>query len=135
LDEVLRALRALPGEANDEMRVGTRKLSRTLADEARRAGEAYSPQAARAARTVRAVDGATPSVQAGPHVLLFGSEFGMTRHSGWYARRRYWNSTGRQFGRHLGGGSYWFFDTAENSPEIGEQWREMADGIIRRWGA
>lgn len=135
LEQVQKALRKLPRDATDELKKGTRKLSKTLTRDARDGGKGDTPQSSRAAQTVRTLDGAAQGVQAGPHPLLLGSEFGATARFGWYAAGRYRHSTARQFRPHLGGGSYWFFKTAEDSPEIGEQWRQMADAIIDRWGA
>ena len=71
----------------------------------------------------------------GPHPLLFGSEFGMNRRSGWYADDRFRDSVGRQFRPHRGAGSYWFFKTAEqDQPEIQQALRETADEIVRNFG-
>jgi hypothetical protein len=68
--------------------------------------------------------------------LLFGSEFGMTRHSGWYNRRRYNDLPNHQFRPHLGGGSYWFFSTVEqNQPWIASEWGEAAEQVVREWSA
>lgn len=135
LDEVLRALGALPDDADDELKKGTRELARTLAHKVQAAGQADSRQSGRAAQTVRAIEGTTPSVEAGPHPLLFGSEFGELRRTGWYGAGRYRRDAARQFRLWRGGASFWFFKTGENAPEIGEQWRQLADAIIRSWGA
>ncbi len=74
-------------------------------------------------------------VTAGPHPLLYGSEFGAFGRFGWYAASRYGHSAARQFRPHLGGGSYWFFETAEHSPAVARTWQLLEDSIIRRWGA
>src|SRR6266705_520239 len=135
-EEVRRALLKLPLQARDEARKGMTKLSRDLANIIRAAGRADSRQSARAARTVRARTGLSPGVIAGPHDLLFGSEFGVKRRFGWYAHPRYFHSTARQFRRHLGGGSYWFFkEQARQQPRIDREAQEIGDNVIRRWGA
>src|SRR5437762_1246487 len=85
-EEVRRALLKLPLQARDEARKGMTKLSRELAVIIRAAGRADSRQSARAARTVRANRGLSPGVVAGPHPLLFGSEFGALGRFGWYAK-------------------------------------------------
>lgn len=133
-DEVAARLRKLPLNARDEARKGMTKLSRDLANIIRRAGKASSRQSARAATTVRARTGLTPGVLAGPHPLLFGSEFGANGRYGWYSAERYRDSVGRQFRPH--GGSYWFFTTARREqPRIDEAAKEIADAVIRDWGS
>lgn len=139
-DEVLRAFDKLPKDADDELRAQAFDIAKVLADRIKYAGRAHSRQAARAASTVKEVKGRWPTIQASntgrAKGLLFGSEFGMTRHSGWYNKRRYRKSTGHQFGPHLGAGSYWFFKTADElQPYVADQWREVADNVVRRWSA
>lgn len=134
--EVRAALLKLPQQARDEARKGMTKLSRDLANIIRAAGRADSRQSARAARTVRALTGLSPGVKAGPHPLLFGSEFGAKRRFGWYAKPRYFHSHARQFRPHLGGGSYWFFKTQEREqPRVDREAQEIGDNVIRRWSA
>jgi hypothetical protein len=135
--DVLRALRALPGDAQREMRQGAVRLSRQLAAFIRAAGRADSRQSARAARTVRtATDGFNPSVVAGPHPLLFGSEFGALGRFGWYSRSRYAGSPARQFRTHRGSASYWFFEAANRAdPIIAAELEETSSAIIRAWSA
>ncbi len=136
LNEVLRALDRLPKQARDEMRQYSNLLARDLANSVRAAGRADSRQSARAARTVRATQGLKPGVVAGPHPLLFGSEFGATRRFGWYAKPRYYDSVPRQFRPHRGASSYWFFREVERSkPLIDEQARNIGEAIIRDWSA
>ena len=140
-DQIIRALRQLGPIAEQELKDQARDIAETLADRIYYAGRADSRQSARAAATVRAVNGGHwPAIRASntgrARGLLFASEFGMTRKSGWYARRRYFNSAGRQFRPHLGSGSYWFFSTAEaNQAWIESEWHEAAAAAVRRWGA
>lgn len=136
LDNVQRAMRQLPSDAKAELREGSRRIARALATTVRAAGRAESRQAARAASTVRALAGSRPEVVAGPHPLLFGSEFGMTRRTGWYRKGRYHASTGKQFKPHQGAGSYWFFVTvAAEQPAVDAEYRAMADAIVGRFNA
>lgn len=137
LNEVIAALERLPGQAQREARAGAVKISRELANAIRQAGRASSRQAAVASRTVRTQTlGLTPNVIAGPHPLLFGSEFGATARFGWYRKGRYHASPKRQFRKHLGGGSYWFFVTAETEgPRLRAAYQDIADAIIRDWSA
>jgi hypothetical protein len=63
--------------------------------------------------------------------VLFGSEFGMTRRSGWYASPRYGKSTARQYRAHQGAHSYWFLATIdEHSDDLGRAWNQVAADII-----
>lgn len=132
LNEVVRALRRLPGDADRELARSGRQLAQRLVDLTRAAGRGQSRQAARAAATVRVGGG---GVTAGPHPLLYGTEFGANGRYGWYSARRYARSRGRQFPRHLGGGSYWFFRTAERSGAADEETRRLGDQIISDWSA
>lgn len=142
-DEVLRAFEKLPKEADTALRYQAYDISKSLADWIKQAGRAHSRQAARPASTVREQRAGTsvwPVITASnkgrAKGLLFGSEFGMTRKSGWYAKRRYFDSPGSQFGPHLGGGSYWFFRTAEvKQGWVESEWHKAADEVVRRWSA
>lgn len=127
----------LPKWARDELRDGLNKITADLARRVRAAGRAESRQAARASSTVRASRGTRPQVAAGPHDLLFLSEFGMDRHTGWYGKPRYNHSKARNSQHpHLGGGSYWFFRTQEeSSAETAREANDIADAVVRRWQA
>jgi hypothetical protein len=150
--EVLAAFRRLPADANRELRESSVRIADTLAQRIRAAAAADSRQSAAVAPTVKAVKDRVPAVQAGgakkvtrPNAsgrratasnLLFGSEFGATRHFGWYAKARYFDSTARQFRPHSGASSFWFFDTVErNQNTISDEWNQAADEIVRLWGS
>lgn len=140
LRETIRAFGKLPKDANNELRVQTLELSKTLAERVKAAGMADTPQSARAARSVRAVRDRVPAVQAGgtkrSSAVVFGSEFGATRRFGWYAHPRYRHSRGRQYRPHRGRASYWFFATVdENQGEIAATWRRTADAILEKWAS
>lgn len=136
-EEVIRALNALPRDARREARQGAVRLSRELANFVRAAGRADTRQSARASRTVRtATDGLNPAVVAGPHRLLFGSEFGVKRRFGWYARPRYRHSEKRQFRPHRGSASYWFFRAQDRAdPLIRRELEETSERILSAWSA
>jgi hypothetical protein len=140
-DEVLRALAKLPRDAEQALREQARDIAETLADRIYYAGRREGRQAARAATTVKAVTaGAWPAVQASntgrAKGLLFGSEFGMNRKSGWYRKPRYFDSPALQFKPHRGAASYWFFATSEaNQPWVESEWHKAADEVVRRWSA
>jgi len=145
--ETLSAFRALPKDASAELRKSSLKLAESLAVAARAAGKAEGGQAAAVARTVKARKDRVPSVQAGgstrvgrkrapAFALLFGSEFGMDRRSGWYARSRYRRSKGSQYEHpHRGREGAWFFPTIEaRQAQIMREWQAAADRIIRSFG-
>lgn len=146
LRETLARFRDLPKEASDQLRTDTQKLAQTLADSATRAGTEQGSQAALVARTVKARRDRVPSVQAGggtrlgrygapASALLFGSEFGMNRHSGWYRKSRYDDSVGFQYHPHTGQEGAWFFPTVEReATHISETWQRIADDIVDRFG-
>ncbi len=139
----LRAFAKLPKEANDQLRDRSVALSENLARDVAAAGRARGDQAALMAPTVKANRDRVPSITAGGSKrvgrhkasawrLLFASEFGMNRKSGWYAAAQYRTSTGRQYEPHVGRHSYWFFSTVElHEPEISREWDKAADAIIR----
>lgn len=135
--EIIRALGRVPGDGERALVRRSNELAYNLLRRMRRAAAREGRQAARAASTLRVVRGSLmPTVTAGPHELLFGSEFGMTRHSGWYSRGRYYHSTGMQFGPHQGQVGYWFFPTRRAAqPVIEAAWRQAADDVIRGWSA
>jgi hypothetical protein len=138
LRETIRAFRDLPKDANNELRDRTLVLAQTLAEQVRAAGMADGPQSARAAESVKAQRDRVPVIKAGgtkrSSAVVFGSEFGMNRRSGWYAARRYNASDGRQYRPHEGRHSYWFFRTVEdNEGEIAAAWRQVADDVLARW--
>lgn len=144
--ETLAAFRDLPDDANQELRTRSKALAETLAAQVRAAAVADSPQSALLAPTVKAGRDRVPVITAGgarkvgryrkpAGRLLFGSEFGSNRQSGWYFAPQYRGSDGRQWRPHAGRGSYWFFRTVEdNSARVDREWNAAADSIVRRWG-
>lgn len=138
--ETIRAFRELDRAASDVLRDRTLELSELLAGRVKAAGMADTRQSARAAASVKARRDRVPVITAGgtkrANAVLFGSEFGMNRRSGWYANRRYNGSAGGQYRPHQGRHSYWFFATVEeNEGEIGAAWRQVADELVRRWSS
>jgi hypothetical protein len=138
LDEVQRALDKLPREAQSAAQRQMGLLAGRLTQRVRAAARADSKPAARAASTVRSrAQGLTVDVSAGPHPLLFLSEFGMDRHTGWYGKPRYRRSKEPNAPhRHIGQGSYWFFRTVdERGDEVDEAATAIGEQIIANWGA
>lgn len=139
----LRAFAKLPKEANEQLRDRSESLAKDLARDVAAAALMRGGQAALMASTVKANRDRVPSITAGGSKrvgrhkvsawrLLFASEFGQNRRSGWYAAPQYRTSTGRQYAPHIGRHSYWFFSTVElHEAEIAREWNEAADAIIR----
>src|SRR4051812_29031558 len=92
--EVEAALALLPGEARKILRRKARELARHLATKIRAAGQADTKQSARAARTVKVRNS---TVTAGPHPVLYGSEFGANGRYGFYSKPQFQDSVNRQF--------------------------------------
>lgn len=141
--QVLKAFAKMPKEASEQLRDRSLALSKGLAVDVAAAARARGSQAALMASTVKATRDRVPSVTAGglkrvgrhkapAHTLLFASEFGMTRRSGWYAASQYRFSTGRQYAPHVGRHSYWFFTTVSaREAENAREWDKAADAVIR----
>lgn len=137
LDEVIRAAERLGPAVQREADDAAENAAEILGELVAAAGRSDSRQSARAAATVRVEgSGMNSRVTAGPHPLLFGSEFGALGRFGWYSKPRYLGSRPRQFRPHLGSGSYWFFRTIEeNKPAVDAEWARALSAIIRDWGA
>jgi hypothetical protein len=146
LRETLAKFRGLPKEASDALRTWSQELAGTLAESARAAGIRQGRQAALVATTVKARRDRVPSVQAGgstrlgrygapAYALLFGSEFGMNSHSGWYHKPWFADSAGFQYHPHTGQQGAWFFPTVEReSGQIADAWNNAATDIIEWFG-
>jgi hypothetical protein len=137
--EVLRALDKLPRDATSELRRGLGLVAGRFTQLVRAAAAADSKPARRAATTVHTrVVGTGVTVEAGPHPLLFLSEFGMNKHTGWYGKPRYRRSKEPNAPhRHPGGGSsFWFFETDDHHrAEIDAKAAEIADAVVHNWSA
>lgn len=139
-DQVIQALRKLPADVQDVAKREAKDIATSLADWMKADARRSSRQGARASSSVReGSQGFWPVVTASntgkARGLLFGSIFGMKRHSGWYAHRRYHGSKGHQFGAYIGFPGYWFFSTAEQrQPWIESEWHKAADKVIREAG-
>ena len=134
VNEVLRAFRELPENAQDELRDEARKLAELLARKIRADGSTdEAPQSPIVASTVNVVDGRfLPTIEVGGtrrigrrHVpayrLLFGSVFGSNAY--------------QQFHRpHNGQVGYWVYPTVErNGTEIVKAWNQAAENIARKF--
>lgn len=135
MNETLAAFRALPKEASDELRKQAMTLAETLTTSIRvAAGADRSPQARIVAATLKVKRDRVPVITVGgtkrigrnkvpANKLMFGAEFGSNRHKQFHKK-------------HTGRTGSWFFGTVEREQaEIGRQWSEAADTIIRDFAA
>lgn len=144
--ETLRAFNRLPKQANDSLRTRSMELATSLAGKVKSAGVAEGRQARIVAATVAVRRDRVPIIVAGgskrigrhrapAYALLFGSEFGMNKRSGWYALPRFEDSPARQYKPHRGRQGRWIFPTADEAqPEISAAWNRIADDIVRSFG-
>ena len=137
-DEVIRALDKLPKDAQDAMRREAKDIATSLADWMKADARGHSRQAARASRSVREANrGFWPVITANNSSrMLFGSIFGMRRKTGWYAKRRYFDSRGMQYGPYIGYPGYWFFSTAERRQSwVESEWQKAGADVVAAWSA
>jgi hypothetical protein len=137
LSRVIAATTTYPQQVQTELRLRRRALAQRFARIVAASGRADSRQSARAAGTVKALTaGGDIRVVAGPHPLLFGSEYGANGRYGWYSKPQYRFSPLRQFRPHRGAASYWFHRTVQdNQAMIDAEWRQASEAIVRAWGA
>lgn len=139
--EVIRALRKVPADVKKAMRAEAKDIATSLTDWVKADARSRGRQAARGASSVReGSQGLWPLITGSntgrARGIMFGSVYGMTRHSGWYAHKRYLASPGHQFGPFVGFPGYWFFSTAEKrQPWIEREWAKAADDVLREWSA
>lgn len=142
LRELLRAYEELPDDAKAEVQEASNRLATELSHYARFNAQARGRQATMAATTLKVEPGFKPAVTAGKRgtraarAIVHGTEFGATRHFGWYSKRRYFDSDGKQFPPHWGSSTYWFFRAQEeHGPRIGQEYSDVLASICRQWGA
>jgi hypothetical protein len=144
--ETLAAFQRLPKDASNELRDASGKLAKALAAKAVVDAHAHGgPQGALLAETVKVVRDRVPAIQVGgtrkvgrnrtpAYSLLFGSVFGMSTKSGWYAAARFAGGRSRQYRAHRGQNAYWFFPLVEREAStISREWNAAADAIVRKF--
>lgn len=143
-NDVLRQLRQVGPDAQEALSERAYGIARDLVEKMQGTARALGRQDARAASTVTATKaGLFPIISAAPtgraRGLLWASNFGMKRKSGWYAKVRYFDSAGRQFREWNGGAGhadYWFYSTADREQSwIAGEWSKAADDVVRAWSA
>lgn len=140
-NEVLAAFDRMPDQAQKIVRDKSFELAQSLVGPVQATAAGRGRQAARAATSVAARRDRLPVLVAGvkgsalAKALLFGTEFGATRHFGWYRKGRYFDSAGKQFPPHRGASSYWFFKTVDaESGRIQTAFLAMAQEMCDEWG-
>jgi hypothetical protein len=145
--ETLAAFNRLDREANVQLRKETKEIAEDLAAAQRRAAIGDGAQSVLMVPTVKARMDRVITVVAGggkrvgryrkpAGALIFASEFGMNRRSGWYAAARFAGSRGRQYHPHTGRVGYWFFPASRRmEDEMYRRWFAVCDRLLAQWGA
>jgi hypothetical protein len=140
-DGVVRAFRQVPKDADRALKAEAKDIANVLKDKIWYGARRLGRQTPRANSTVKVgTEGVWPVISASntgrAHGLLFGSVFGMKRHTGWYSKPRYSQSTGHQFRPYIGYPGYWFHKEAvESKSWIDSELQDAADEVVRRWAA
>ena len=133
--EVERALAKLPADVQKAVDKEKRRLAKNLAARLRRA--VISGSKGRMGSKVRpgihqSGDTVTANNDSG---MLYGTEFGMNKKSGWYGRPEFRSHPHLQYFRHSGRG-YWWNPTIERSqPQADEAVKRVVDDALNQWSA
>lgn len=112
--------------------ISNTKVSRQTSPGGRSRGHGSSrPMGIRVRPTIRQQG---DHVLAGPHPMLFGTEFGMNKKSGWYAHPRFANNPSLQYFRHQGEGYWWRPTILRSKPEMDAAVKRVVDDAVRNWG-
>ena len=132
--EVERALDKLTPDARRAVEKEKKRLAKNLAAKLRRA--VISGSKGRMGTKVRpTIRQSGDTVIAGPHPMLFGTEFGMNRKSGWYADERFRDNPHLQYFHHQGDG-YWWQPTIRRGRVEAELAEDRAvDDALSHWSA
>lgn len=151
--EVERALGKLDEDAEILFRKEKRRLAKNLAAKLRRAVISQT-KISRQTEPERSSRGSKlshrpmgirvlPSIkQSGDRVtagnasrMLFGTEFGMNRKSGWYARPEFANNPHLQYFRHNSSGYWWNPTIQAARPDYEAAVKRVLDGTLGQWSA
>lgn len=136
-EKVERAATKLEPDAKKGLSREKKRLAKNLAAKLRRAVISGTkqrhgrPMGARVRPTIKQ---SGETVKAGPHPMLFGTEFGMNRKSGWYAEPQFRHSTERQYFRHQGDGYWWNPTIRRSKPDADAAVERALDDAVRNWG-
>lgn len=144
--ETLALFRKMPKAATVELRNASQRIAEIVADAARAGARAEGSQAALLIPSIKPVRDRVPAVQVGGSMpvgrnavpawqILFVSEFGMDKRSGWYAADKYKGSPTRQHHPHQGNVGRWFFPSVEPLASVIErEWNAAAERIAGMFG-
>jgi hypothetical protein len=114
-----------------------KRLAKNLAAKLRRAVMSKTkqrhgrPMGARVRPTIHQVG---DKVIAGPHPMLFGTEYGMNKKSGWFADERFRGSTSLQYFRHQNDGYWWRPTILRSKPDADAAVKRALDEAVSHWG-
>jgi hypothetical protein len=132
-EKVERAAAKLPGDAAKGITKEKKRLAKNLAAKLRRA--VISGSKTTMGRKVRpTIRQRGETVLAGPHPMLFGTEFGMNKKSGWYADERFRGMPNLQYFRHQNDGYWWNPTIRRSKPDADAAVQRALDEAVRHWG-
>jgi len=132
-ERVEAAAAKLPADGQRALSKERKRLAKNLAAKLRRA--VVSRSKTTMGRKVRpTIRQRGETVLAGPHPMLFGTEFGMNRKSGWYADERFRDNTALQYFRHQGDGYWWNPTIRASKPDADAAVERALDEAVRHWG-
>ena len=132
--EVERALDKLTPDAQRAVEKEKKRLAKNLAAKLRRA--VISGSKGRMGTKVRpTIRQSGDTVIAGPHPMLFGTEFGANGRYGWYADDRFRDSPARQYFRHQGDGYWWQPTIRRAKPDADAAVQRALDDALSHWSA
>ena len=110
------------------------KVSRQTRPERSRRGShlSHRPMGIRVRPTIRQQG---DHVIAGPHPMLFGTEFGMNKKSGWYAWPQFANNPALQYFHHQNDGYWWNPTNRRDRPEYEAAIQRCVDEALSHWSA
>jgi hypothetical protein len=132
-EKVERAATKLDPDARKGITKEKKRLAKNLAAKLRRA--VISGSKTTMGRKVRpTIRQRGETVLAGPHPMLFGTEFGMNKKSGWYADERFRGMPNLQYFRHQNDGYWWNPTIRRSKPDAEAAVARAADEAVRNWG-
>jgi hypothetical protein len=132
-EKVERAATKLDPDARKGITKEKKRLAKNLAAKLRRA--VISGSKTTMGRKVRpTIRQRGETVLAGPHPMLFGTEFGMNKKSGWYADERFRGMPNLQYFRHQNDGYWWNPTIRRSKPDADAAVQRALDEAVRHWG-
>ncbi|MBV9920294.1 MAG: hypothetical protein JOY78_05470 [Pseudonocardia sp.] len=133
-EKVEAAATKLPADGQRALTKEKKRLAKNLAAKLRRAVVSRS-KTTMGSKVRPTIHQSGETVTAGPHPMLFGTEFGMNRKSGWYADERFRHSPALQYFRHQSDGYWWRPTILRSQPDADAAVQRAADDAVSHWGA